>query len=59
MSLDSGQLMLILAERNGQPVALAPLFADSGMVYFVGSGGSDYLDFVGDSSRLRGSDGNS
>lgn len=45
-----GQLMLILVERNGQPITLAPLFADSGMVYFVGSGGSDYLDFVGDSS---------
>jgi CelD/BcsL family acetyltransferase involved in cellulose biosynthesis len=44
------QILLIVAERDGQPVALAPLFVDDGMVYFVGSGGSDYLDFVGDVS---------
>jgi CelD/BcsL family acetyltransferase involved in cellulose biosynthesis len=44
------QLLLIVAERGGRPVALAPLFAEEGMVYFVGSGGSDYLDFVGDVS---------
>ena len=43
-----GQLLLIVAERNGEPIALAPLFADSGMIFFVGSGGSDYLDFIGD-----------
>jgi CelD/BcsL family acetyltransferase involved in cellulose biosynthesis len=43
-----GRLLLIVAERHGEPVAIAPLFADSGMVFFVGSGGSDYLDFVGD-----------
>ena len=47
----TGQLLLILAERDGEPVALAPLYADSGMVYFVGSAfESDYLDFVGDIS---------
>jgi CelD/BcsL family acetyltransferase involved in cellulose biosynthesis len=45
-----GRLMLIAAERHGRPVALAPLFADGGMVFFVGSGGSDYLDFIGDVS---------
>ena len=45
-----GQLMLIVGERYGEPVALAPLFADCGMVFFVGSGGSDYLDFIGDVS---------
>jgi CelD/BcsL family acetyltransferase involved in cellulose biosynthesis len=43
-----GRLLLVLAERHGSPIALAPLFADSGMIFFVGSGGSDYLDFVGD-----------
>src|SRR5438046_2227682 len=45
-----GDLLLVLASRAGRPVALAPLFADGGMVFFVGSGGSDYLDFVGDTS---------
>ena len=47
----TGQLLLILAERDAEPVALAPLYADSGMVYFVGSAfESDYLDFIGDIS---------
>lgn len=46
-----GQLLLVLAEQDGQIVACAPLFCDGGMVFFVGSGGSDYLDFVGDVSR--------
>jgi hypothetical protein len=45
-----GRLLLVLAERRGRPIALAPLFADSGMIFFVGSGGSDYLDFLGDIS---------
>lgn len=44
----SGELRLILAERDGRPVALAPLYTDDNMVFFVGSGGSDYLDFIGD-----------
>jgi len=47
------QLLLVLAEEDGQPVALAPLFADSGMIYPVASGGSDYLDFLGDVSNGR------
>src|ERR1051325_3596643 len=46
-----GQLLLIVAERDGEAIAMAPLFADCGMVFFVGSGGSDYLDFVGDISE--------
>lgn len=45
-----GELLLISVERGGEPAALAPLFADDGMVFFVGSGGSDTLDFVGDTS---------
>jgi CelD/BcsL family acetyltransferase involved in cellulose biosynthesis len=45
-----GELLMVLAEREGHLVAVAPLFLDSGMLYFVGSGGSDYLDFVGDIS---------
>src|SRR5262245_18364060 len=46
-----GQLLLAFVERNGEPVAVAPLFCDAGMVFFVGSGGSDYVDFVGDTSE--------
>jgi CelD/BcsL family acetyltransferase involved in cellulose biosynthesis len=42
-----GKLLLIVAERASQAVALAPLFLDGGMLFFIGSGGSDYLDFVG------------
>jgi CelD/BcsL family acetyltransferase involved in cellulose biosynthesis len=46
-----GQLLLIVAERDGKIAALAPLFARSGMVYFVGTGfESNYLDFIGDIS---------
>lgn len=47
-SFGRGELMLLIAEQNGEPSAIAPLFADTGMVYFVGSGGSDFLDFIGD-----------
>ena len=42
------RLLLIAAERAGEVVALAPLYADEGVVYFVGTGAADYLDFVGD-----------
>jgi CelD/BcsL family acetyltransferase involved in cellulose biosynthesis len=46
------RLLLVAAERDGAVIAVAPLFADEdGMIYFVGSGGSDYLDFVGDLSN--------
>jgi CelD/BcsL family acetyltransferase involved in cellulose biosynthesis len=48
-TLGRGELLLILAERGGRPVALAPFYCESGMVYFVGSAfESDYLGFVGD-----------
>lgn len=46
-----GKLLLLVAEHDGQAVACAPLFCDEGMVFFVGSGGSDYLDFVGEVRR--------
>ena len=46
-----GQLLLISIEMENKQVAIASLFADSGMVFFVGSGGSDYLDFIGDTSQ--------
>lgn len=43
-----GQLLLVVASKQDKVIALAPLFADSGMIFFVGSGSSDYLDFLGD-----------
>jgi len=46
-----GRLLLIVAFIDETPVALAPLFADSGMIYFVGSGASDYLDLIGNPSN--------
>ena len=48
-----GRLLLIAVEQGGQIQALAPLFADAGMIFFVGSGGSDYLDFIGDISEAE------
>lgn len=47
-SFERTGLLLLAAEQDGQVLAIAPFFAEEGMVYFVGSGGSDYLDFVGD-----------
>ena len=47
-TLGRGRLLLIAAERAGQVVAVAPFYADSGMLFFVGSGVSDYMDFIGD-----------
>ena len=43
-----GQLLLIATIYNEKVIALAPLFTESGMIFFTGSGGSDYLDFLGD-----------
>jgi CelD/BcsL family acetyltransferase involved in cellulose biosynthesis len=43
-----GKLLLVAAQRAGRLIALAPLFLDGRMIFFVGSGGSDYLDFLGD-----------
>ena len=42
------RLMLVLAEQAGEVRAIAPLFALEDMLFFVGSGGSDYLDFIGE-----------
>jgi CelD/BcsL family acetyltransferase involved in cellulose biosynthesis len=49
-----GQLLILVAEEEGRPTALWPLFEDGGMVFPVGAGCSDYLDVIGnaDSSRL-------
>ena len=49
-SLGKGKLLLVLAERDGKPVALAPLYAASQMIFFVGSNAADYLDFIGNIS---------
>lgn len=43
-----GELMLIVAEREGQPATLAPFYVESRMVYFVASEfESDSLNFIG------------
>ena len=49
-SFGSGELMLILAERDGRPIALAPFYTEWQMIFFVASRRSDYLDFIGDIS---------
>src|SRR6266404_2942452 len=49
-SLGRGRLLLVAAERDGECVALAPMYADSGMIFFLGSDEADYLDFIGDTS---------
>jgi CelD/BcsL family acetyltransferase involved in cellulose biosynthesis len=43
-----GTLLLLGVFRGSELVCIAPFFSDAGMVFFVGSGGSDYLDFIGD-----------
>jgi CelD/BcsL family acetyltransferase involved in cellulose biosynthesis len=47
-TLGQGDLLLVAAERAGELAAVAPLYANEGMVFFVGCGESDYLDFIGD-----------
>ena len=47
-SFGRGKLLLILAEKDGKPIALAPLFSDEGMIYNLFP--EDALDFVGDIS---------
>ena len=44
--------LFVVAARNaaGRIVAIASWFIDGGMGFLVGSGGSDYLDFVGDTA---------
>jgi CelD/BcsL family acetyltransferase involved in cellulose biosynthesis len=44
---EDAQLLLVLAERDGEPCAIAPMFAAKDMLFLVGSQGSDYLDFIG------------
>lgn len=49
-SFGRGELLLLAAEAGGEPVAIAPWFTEAGMIYLVGSGGSDYLDLIGDTT---------
>ena len=49
-TLGKGQLLLVAAERNGVLAAIAPMYSLEGMVFFLGTGVSDYLDFIGDIS---------
>src|SRR5262245_36249556 len=43
-----GALQLIVAERSGQPKAIAPLFVENGMAMNLCA--ANYLDFIGDVS---------
>jgi CelD/BcsL family acetyltransferase involved in cellulose biosynthesis len=45
-----GDLLIVSAWSEGRLIAIAPLFVDGEMAFFVGSGGSDYLDFIGDAT---------
>jgi CelD/BcsL family acetyltransferase involved in cellulose biosynthesis len=48
-TFERGSLLLIVAEKDGRDVALAPFYAESGMVFFLATEfESDRLDFVGD-----------
>ncbi|CAN5224447.1 hypothetical protein BH11PLA2_BH11PLA2_17720 [soil metagenome] len=49
-TLGKGTLLLIVAETDSETVSIAPLYSVDGMVYFLGSGESDYLDLLGDPS---------
>jgi CelD/BcsL family acetyltransferase involved in cellulose biosynthesis len=48
---DATDLLLIVAECAGEPLAIAPLYVDSRYVFFVGASFEfDYLDFIGELS---------
>ena len=46
-TLSRGTLLLLAAERDGEPVAIAPLFHDEGMIFFIGVGEADWHDVLG------------
>ncbi|MBI3941072.1 MAG: hypothetical protein HY315_09570, partial [Acidobacteria bacterium] len=50
-TLGRGTLLLVAAEQDGDIIAVAPLYVDEGMVFFVGSGESCFLDFIGEIDR--------
>jgi CelD/BcsL family acetyltransferase involved in cellulose biosynthesis len=43
-----GELVIATLEDERRIHAIAPLFIDGGMAFLVGSGGSDYLNLIGD-----------
>lgn len=49
-SFGRGQLMLVTVSYEDTIKAILPFFEDSSMLYLVGSGGSDYLDVIGNFS---------
>ncbi len=46
-AMNEQSLLIVAAQREGEPFALAPLYAAAGTLMLVGSGSADYLDFVG------------
>lgn len=42
------ELLLVVAERDGEPIALAPFYADEGLVSFVGLGSAPFFEFLGE-----------
>ncbi len=46
-AFSADRLLVVLAGGEKAPTAIAPLFAMDDMLFLVGSGGSDYLDFIG------------
>lgn len=49
-NFDRTGLMLLGIYIDNELKAIAPFFTEEGMVYLVGSGGSDYLDLIGRTS---------
>lgn len=47
-SFERGELLIVVVEDATDVRAIAPLFVDGGMAFLVGSGGSDYLDLIGE-----------
>ena len=46
--IGSGKPLLIVAERDGRVVALAPFYAKNYEIAFIGTGFSEWLDLIGD-----------
>jgi CelD/BcsL family acetyltransferase involved in cellulose biosynthesis len=56
-TLGQGTLLLVVAERDGHQLALAPLYVHGEVISFLGTDSSDYLDFLGDISEPAVLDG--
>jgi len=42
------RVLPLIAERGGEPLAIASLFIEENMVFFLGAGEADYHDLIGD-----------